>query len=403
MTLPTRALPSPAELALRCLAALGWATVLCLSLVQGTRLWLPPALQTAGHAAYRLAFWITAPAEKLILNCYPLMDHDVPARHAPLSALATALAAWLLAEALLRLRRSPPGSPTAKGPTRRDALGTLARGGVGLVGSTALGISGWGVLVEPSSLALREYTVPIRGLPGWAQGLRIAQLSDTHYGPYTPLPHLQRAVGMANQLRADLVVLTGDYVHRTPASIRHGIGVLCQLQARLGVYAVLGNHDHWEGAEACRQIFTSGGVRMLDRQHLLLGPDGPGSAALGQALCLAGLGDLWEDEHPPAEALRGVPSGAPRLLLSHNPDYAEKLPEDLRVDLMISGHTHGGQVRVPVLGAPKIPSRYGQKYAGGLCRGPRCPVLVSRGVGMAYLPVRLGVPPEIGLITLVRA
>ena len=145
------------------------------------------------------------------------------------------------------------------------------------------------------------------------------------------------------------------------------------------------------------------GIRLLDRDHVFLGPEGLREEPGEDALCLAGFGDLWEDEHDPADALVGVPGATPRLVLSHNPDYAERIPADLRVDLLLAGHTHGGQVRVPGRGTPVVPSAFGQKYAGGLCQGPRCPVQVSRGVGMAYLPVRIGVPPEIVELTLVRA
>jgi uncharacterized protein len=378
------------------------AVVLAGLLAQGNELWLPPALQTLGHPLYRAAFWITLPAQWLVLQFTPLTDHHVPAQNATIASIITGLGistVWLL------LRRWPGDRPTLDqhDPSRRDLLATIA---VGLGGATmlsGLGFGAWGVLVEPARLKLRRYTLPIRGLPAWAEGLRIVQLSDTHYGPYVSLPHLRRAVAMANELEADLVALTGDYVHRTPKSIPDGIGVLCGLEARLGRYAVLGNHDNWEGPEACNEAFRAGGVRMLDRQHVYLGPQGPSDTPRPDTICLAGFGDLWEDEHPPQDALEGVPEDIPRIVLSHNPDYAERIGPDLRVDLMLSGHTHGGQVFVPGKGTPKIPSNYGQWYAGGVCQGPHCPVVVSRGVGMAYLPVRLGVPPEIVEITLTRA
>jgi predicted MPP superfamily phosphohydrolase len=121
---------------------------------------------------------------------------------------------------------------------------------------------------------------------------------------------------------------------------------------------------------------------------------------------VGGVGDLWEDTTDLAVALSDVSVDCPRILLSHNPDFAEQadtFSADLRVDLQISGHTHGGQVQLPVVGAPMVPSRYGGKYAGGLVEGPRWPVIVSRGVGMAILPVRFGVEPEVGLIQLVRS
>ena len=123
-----------------------------------------------------------------------------------------------------------------------------------------------------------------------------------------------------------------------------------------------------------------------------------------EGLCLAGVGDLWTDRQLYARALAGVPGTTPRLLLSHNPDIAEErafVSSGFRVDLMLSGHTHGGQIYIPGLGTPILPSRYGQKYAQGLVQGPTCPVFVSRGLGTALLPLRVGVPPEIAVIELV--
>jgi predicted MPP superfamily phosphohydrolase len=128
-----------------------------------------------------------------------------------------------------------------------------------------------------------------------------------------------------------------------------------------------------------------------------------GSAREG--LCLAGVGDLWEDRCDYGAALDGVAGGVPRILLSHNPDVAEEagfLQSGYRVDLMLSGHTHGGQVSLPGVGAPVTNSRFGQKYAKGLVAGPVCPVFVSRGLGMTVMPVRWGVRPEIAVIELER-
>jgi predicted MPP superfamily phosphohydrolase len=120
-------------------------------------------------------------------------------------------------------------------------------------------------------------------------------------------------------------------------------------------------------------------------------------------LCIAGVGDLWEDKCIYKDALGGVPGGMPRILLSHNPDVAEEpafLESGLRVDLMLCGHTHGGQVCLPFVGAPVTNSRLGQKYARGLVNGPVCPVFVSRGLGMTAMPVRLGARPEVAVIEL---
>jgi predicted MPP superfamily phosphohydrolase len=385
------------------LVVVSCALALALVLMQGNELWLPPALQPLGHTLYRLTYWLTLPAQWALLLVHPSAHHHVPASNAPGAAALTAIGMGLAWWGFTTWQATAATQPDTPDPLRRDLLGRITMGLAGLGVLHGAGLATWGVLVEPSRLAVRRYEIPIRGLPAWAEGLRIVQLSDTHYGPYVSLPYLRRAVAMANALEADLAVLTGDYVHRTSRAIPGGIGLFSGLKARLGRFAVLGNHDHWAGAEACREAFQASGTRLLDRQHVHLGPQGVSDAPQDDSLCLAGFGDLWEDEHPPQVALEGVNPGTPRIVLSHNPDYAERIPEGLRVDLMISGHTHGGQVYVPGKGTPKVPSNYGQWYAGGICQGPRCPVVVSRGVGMAYLPVRLGVRPEIVLITLTRA
>jgi len=238
-------------------------------------------------------------------------------------------------------------------------------------------------------------------LPREFDGLQIAHVSDTHYGPYTSLSYLQSVVERVNQLKPDLILLTGDYVHRTPLAIEPGIGLLKELRPRLGMIAVLGNHDHWEGADACRAMFKKTAIPLIDNAHLYLTPDGLlNDAKAGATLCIAGVGDLWEGDVRLSDALWGIPDSIPRILLSHNPDVAESIPPEARIDLMLSGHTHGGQVSLPFIGAPFAPTAYGAKYLGGLCHGPQCRVIVSRGVGLAAFPIRFGVPSEIGRITL---
>lgn len=283
------------------------------------------------------------------------------------------------------------------GISRRQMLARAGLLGAGTVGISA---SGYATYYEPDALKLREYTLPIADLPPSLDGLRIVQFADSHYGPYITLRYLRYALDLANSLAPDVLVLNGDYV-QVGAAIEPGITLFERAQARLGIAAVLGNHDHWEGAERCRAAFKSVGIPLIDNTRVFLTANGFRNALpAGEALCLGGVGDLWCDEVLPEVAFREVPAAMPRILVSHNPDMAEVLPKDLRIDLMLSGHTHGGQVRLPVLGAPFVPSQYGKRYLGGLCQGPQCPVLVSRGIGMAGFPVRLGVPPELCHITL---
>ena len=155
-----------------------------------------------------------------------------------------------------------------------------------------------------------------------------------------------------------------------------------------------------------KAAFARNGLRLIDNGRMFVTPSRSLVGASDQGLCIAGVGDLWEDVPDYRAALGGLSDSMPRLLLAHNPDTAEDarfLAGKHRVDLMISGHTHGGQVWVPGIGTPIVPSKFGQKYAAGLVQGPGCPVFISRGIGLSGLPIRFGVPPEIVVMELKRA
>jgi hypothetical protein len=172
------------------------------------------------------------------------------------------------------------------------------------------------------------------------------------------------------------------------------------------VVGVLGNHDWWEGRPQTQRAFERAEIPLIDNGRLFVTTGRTLRPSAASGLCLAGVDDLWEGYPEYHMALDGVPKSMPRILLSHNPDVAEEprfLADRWRVDLMLSGHTHGGQIRIPGLGTPMIPSRYGQKYASGLVQGPGCPVFVCRGIGTTIMPLRLGVPPEIAVIELKSA
>lgn len=288
--------------------------------------------------------------------------------------------------------------------SRREALGRITD--VAFLGFAGA-VGGWTLWISPDRLCLRRYDLSIRNLPRALDGLRIAHLTDTHYGPYIGASQIRAAMELANEQSPHLTVLTGDYVHRRPETVEPGIGLFAELRAEHGVVAVLGNHDHWEGAGACRDVFRRIGIPLVDNDRLFLTPEGLSDVEIpGESLAICGVGDLWEGEPDPRAATRGVSPDCPRLLLSHNPDVAEHLPprfSDIEFDLQISGHTHGGQVSLPKIGAPMVPSEFGAKYEGGLVQGPGWPVVVSRAVGMSIVPIRFLVPPEVGLIVLRRA
>lgn len=291
----------------------------------------------------------------------------------------------------------------------------LIRGGLATLPVLGCGFSIQTILVEPGRLRVVEYTVPIRDLPPSLEGTRITHLSDFHLGDYIGLNHVQRAIAMANEMQPHIALLTGDYVQGTMQAFEPmGRTIANELKTVHGYAGTLGNHDHWHGSQIGREAFAKYSVPLIDNARRFYSASGFSAEPAPDSICIGGVGDFWEDEVDFIRALEGVPESMPRIILSHNPDVAEMFagltPEKRaraagpsRVDLMLSGHTHGGQVRLPFLGTPVTPSRYGQKYAGGLVQGPDWPVIVSRGIGMALLPVRFNVPPEVVLITLTRA
>lgn len=237
-------------------------------------------------------------------------------------------------------------------------------------------------------------------LPGWpaATGdLRIAVLADLHTGsPHNDLEKLQEVVRATNRAHPDLVLLAGDFVIQgvvgghfvePEASAR----VLRSLQAPLGVYAVLGNHDWWlEGARVRKALEDEGIPVLEDRAIPLLFNRRP--------FWLAGVSDFWEAAHDVRRALTGVDEASPVIVVTHNPDVFPEIPD--RVTLTIAGHTHGGQVVAPGLGRPVVPSQFGERYAiGHIVEGGRH-LFVSTGIGTSILPVRFRVPPEISMIIL---
>jgi predicted MPP superfamily phosphohydrolase len=266
---------------------------------------------------------------------------------------------------------------------------------VGLLGlSGAVACDAW--LIEPRWIRVERSTIRIRGLGSAWHDARVVLLSDTHCGPYTSPEYIAHAVEMANGLAPDLVLLLGDYVLGGASHIEAGIAPFAALQAREGAFAVLGNHDHWDGPGITRTALRRAGIDLIDNRSSML-------SRRGDRLAIAGVGDLMEDDQLLEQALQGIPPQIPRIVLSHNPDYAEQMPGRTRVDLMVSGHTHGGQVQVPFYGAPRLPSRYGRKYQEGLVQGPCCPVYVSRGVSTISPPVRFLCRPEVSLLQLVPA
>ncbi len=261
----------------------------------------------------------------------------------------------------------------------------------------ALGLGAWGFWWEPRGLVLREAAVT---LPGWPEGhapLRIALLSDLHAGsPYVDAAKIERAVALINGARPDLVVLLGDYTIHGVAGGRYlpidrVAPLLGALAAPLGTYAVLGNHDWWDDAAAITKALSAAGIVVLDDQTRRVG------RAEG-AFWLAGLADFWERAPDVPSVLATVDDDLPIIALTHNPDVFPELPGT--VALTLAGHTHGGQVDLPLLGRLVVPSRYGERYAYGAIEEAGRQMFVTAGLGTSIIPVRFGVPPEVVILTI---
>lgn len=294
---------------------------------------------------------------------------------------------------------APDGTPAGELPSRRRFLAGATATVAGAAGATGA----YAMFVEPRSYRVTRRDLAIADLPAELDGLTVVHLTDLHHCSWIPLTYIRDVVQTANALNPDLIVLTGDYVRGSSVYIRPVIGELAALRARIGVVATLGNHDWWENGPLTQRCLEELRIPVLDNKRLVLTPDRRLVTDADRGLCVAGVGDLWCDRQLYDDALAGLPAAMPRLLLSHNPDVAEErdfISSGHRVDLMLSGHTHGGQVWLPAVGAPMTPSRYGTKYATGLVDGPTTRVFISNGVGISGLPLRFGARPEVAVLRL---
>jgi predicted MPP superfamily phosphohydrolase len=267
--------------------------------------------------------------------------------------------------------------------------------------------------IEPHWIEVTRVNVSLAGLPTALDGVTIGQLGDFHLGRNVSREQVRRAVGLANGLKPDLILLTGDFVTGS-AEYSAGCGEeLAALEAPHGVYAVLGNHDNWTGPDQVAANVAAGGVTVARDEAFaievggsrmwLLGIEDTGYTAGFLGGSFGDFSELWKEKRRRlVEVLEELPEDEPRLLLVHNPDFTEMLPQ-ARIDLALCGHTHGGQVRVPFVGAPVVPSFFGDKYAGGLVQGPSALVYVNRGIGLISPPLRFNCRPEITLLRLRQA
>jgi len=257
----------------------------------------------------------------------------------------------------------------------------------------AAGLAAYAFLVEPRWIQVTRTRIHLRSLPGPLEGLRIALLSDLHAGEGTPMWVIRRASELVMREAPDLIAITGDLIADDADSFHSVLDALGGLSAPLGVYAVPGNHDHTVGIDKWRQeIGEHPVIRNLTNMAVM-------RDVAGARLCIAGVDDLSSgdptlNELPPPDR-RDI-----TVLLAHDPDQAERAKRAYdRVDLVLSGHTHGGQIRLPLVGALRNPSE-GNLYEEGLRRRPWTQVYVSRGVGTIHLPARFLCRPEVAILEL---
>ena len=259
---------------------------------------------------------------------------------------------------------------------------------------TVLGEMARVALTEPFMTAIEQQAIYLRRLPKSLNGLRVVHLSDLHYGPLVDSRHLERAVEIANDLNPDLIALTGDYTTTYRRYIEPCAEALGGLNAPEGVWAVLGNHDHYTDRELTTRALERHHIPVLNNVNTLLqrGSD---------SLQLVGIDDWSWAGTKWSRAFQCVDQNRPTVLLSHQPNVLD-VAETQRVSLILSGHTHGGQISFPIVGGPARLATQDLKYAHGLFRRGETQLYVSSGTGVIGLPVRLGVRPEIAVLRLRR-
>lgn len=254
---------------------------------------------------------------------------------------------------------------------------------------------GYPFAIEPNIVHLNRYVISLPALPPAFHGFTIAHLTDFHLGPLVSASYVENIVERANALRPDLIVCTGDYVRQRNSreEIDQVWPLLSRLQARHGVFSVLGNHDHWADTERSLYWLERSGQNIRHQcREISRGKE---------RILFGGAGDYWEDELRIDEIFSNSDEGECRILLSHNPDSMDSNYET-NLSLVLSGHTHGGQVVVPFAGPPILPVK-NKRYASGLIATARGPLFISRGLGWSILPIRFNCPPEIALLKLLCA
>jgi predicted MPP superfamily phosphohydrolase len=244
-------------------------------------------------------------------------------------------------------------------------------------------------LSEPYMLTIEHKRIKLDRMPPVFDGFRIVQLSDVHHGPFSSREQIERAIETANRLQPDIIALTGDYISKERLYAAPCAEMLGKLKARFGVYAVLGNHDHWVDAPLLTDLFRAEGITVLINEGMRFEQN-------GETFWIAGVDDSMVGLEDISLALAGAREDEMKLLLAHNPIVLRRAVR-ASVDLVLSGHTHGGQVAIR---GERSSARPRKRALQGLWRQGNTQIYVNRGLGTVVLPIRYGCPPEISLLEL---
>ena len=242
-------------------------------------------------------------------------------------------------------------------------------------------------------LEVTRHDVLIDDLPPNFDGYRIAVLTDTHVASFVRRDFYREIVAQVRQFDPDVILLGGDYVTWNRHIALMANVLIGELQAHDGIFAILGNHDYWAGADEVVAAMSARGVRFITNRSVML-------VRGGESLPLVGIDEVYRGTPDVARAFEGIDPDGPCIAVSHHPDIIDLLA-GRRIDLLVCGHTHGGQIRFPFFGSVVVPSRHEDEYAQGFHRVGRVLMYVSRGIG-AVPPVRILCRPEIATFTLRR-
>jgi uncharacterized protein len=262
------------------------------------------------------------------------------------------------------------------------------------IGIIVLAILFYGIFIERYLVRFNRYDIAVPNLPEAFNGFTIVHISDVHLSRLVPYWFLKLLFDKVNSLEKDMIVCTGDYVlgKNVPVRVEKAWRLLSQLNAACGVYSVLGNCDYWGDARLSTELLAKSGQDIQDKTAVI--------EKNGERLYLAGAGDFLEHHVPLDEILCTIPEKACRIVLAHNPDTADT-DFTQRIDLMLAGHTHGGQVYIPFYGIPMLPVK-NKIYSFGLKRSPKNHLIfISKGIGWGIFPGRLNCLPEIPVLKLI--